>query len=415
MQSGLIALSYIRWKLFPCRQEETFEEWVTNRFGKRLFETFFKSYTEKVWGIPCSELRAEWAAQRIKNLSLKMAVVSMFDEAEIGRHHAYRRVSLPALGPGMMWNAAKAQIEQRGGTVLTESEVVGIHRTGSRVTGVTVRSTDRPIRFRAAHVISSMPVAEFLQRLDPPPPAAVLEAAGRLKYRDFLTVCLIVDRPDLFPDNWIYVHDPEVKVGHPELQNWSPEMVPDPGKTSLGLEYFCNEGDELWSMPDGELIELGRRELEYTGLVKSADVVDGCVFRVPKSYPVYDSGYRDCLATIKGYVDGLDNFQTVGRNGLHRYNNQDHSMEVGHGAHVVAAGLGIGRIIRMGWPGAVPAEGSDAEIVVPQIGRDVAEIAHRGCSGRAGANLVGIVPGIVDRAGLDVEGRQAGDERCWTG
>lgn len=330
MQSGLIAISYVRWKLFPHRQEETFEEWVTNRFGKRLFETFFRSYTEKVWGIPCSELRAEWAAQRIRNLSLKMAVVSMFVKPKSAVTTLIDAFHYPRLGPGMMWNAAQARIEQRGGIVMTASEVVGIHRTGSRVTGVTVRHAGSTATLQAAHVISSMPVAEFLQKLDPPPPVEVLAAAGRLKYRGFLTVCLIVDQPDLFPDNWIYVHDPELKVGRIQnFKNWSPEMVPDPGKTSLGLEYFCNEGDELWSMPDGELIELGRRELEYTGLVKSADVVDGCVFRVPKSYPVYDSGYGECLATIKGYVDGLVNFQTVGRNGLHRYNNQDHSMLTG--------------------------------------------------------------------------------------
>jgi protoporphyrinogen oxidase len=230
----------------------------------------------------------------------------------------------------MMWNVATARIEEQGGTVLTESEVVAIHRTGSRVTGVTIQRAGSTRTLQAAHVISSMPVTELIQRLDPPPPAEVLEAAGKLKYRDFLTVCLIADRAEVFPDNWIYVHDPEVKVGRIQnFKNWSPDMVPDPGKTSLGLEYFCNEGDELWSMPDAELIELGRRELEHTGLVKSADVVDGCVFRVPKSYPVYDSGYREYLAIIKDYVGGLENLQTVGRNGLHRYNNQDHSMLTG--------------------------------------------------------------------------------------
>lgn len=330
VDGALILLSYLRWRLFPYRQEETFEQWVTNRFGKRLFETFFKSYTEKVWGIPCSELRAEWAAQRIKNLSLKTAVMSMFVKPKSTITTLVDEFHYPRLGPGMMWNAAKVRIEQRGGTVLTESEVVGFHRTGSRVTDVSARRAGSTETLQAAHVISSIPVTEFLQRLDPPPPTEVMEAAGRLKYRDFLTVCLIVDRPELFSDNWIYVHDPDVKVGRIQnFKNWSPEMVPDPGKTSLGLEYFCNEGDALWSTPDGELIELGRRELEYTGLAKSADVVDGCVFRVPKSYPVYDSGYRDCLGTIKDYVDGLESFQTVGRNGLHRYNNQDHSMLTG--------------------------------------------------------------------------------------
>jgi hypothetical protein len=175
-----------------------------------------------------------------------------------------------------------------------------------------------------------MPVAEFIIKLDPPAPPAVLQAAEKLKYRDFLTVCLIVNKPDLFPDNWIYIHDPEVKVGRIQnFKNWSLDMIPDPTKTSLGLEYFCTEGDELWNMSDADLVELGRRELDHIGLASAADIEDGCVFRVPKAYPVYDSDYRDYLTIVRDFVGGLENYQTIGRNGLHRYNNQDHAMLTG--------------------------------------------------------------------------------------
>jgi hypothetical protein len=178
--------------------------------------------------------------------------------------------------------------------------------------------------------ISSMPVSELIKRLDPPAPREVLQGAGELRYRDFLTVCLVVDQPDLFSDNWIYIHDPTVKVGRIQnFKNWSPDMVPDPAKTSLGLEYFCNEGDELWCTSDEELVELGKKEVERLGLVDYADIEDGCVFRVPRSYPVYDSEYRDSLAAVRTFVDGLENLQTIGRNGLHRYNNQDHAMLTG--------------------------------------------------------------------------------------
>jgi hypothetical protein len=175
-----------------------------------------------------------------------------------------------------------------------------------------------------------MPITEFIMKLEPPPPAAILEAAQHLKYRDFLTVCLIVNRPELFPDNWIYIHDSEVQVGRIQnFKNWSPEMVPDPQKTSLGLEYFCTEGDALWNMSDADLLALGKREVHRIGLAHADDIEDGCVFRVPKSYPIYDSDYRSYLTTIRGFLESLENFQTIGRNGLHRYNNQDHAMLTG--------------------------------------------------------------------------------------
>jgi len=229
-----------------------------------------------------------------------------------------------------MWSAMKAEVEGQGGIVRLNSPVVRVNRTGRRIDSVVVSASGTEEALPGTAFISSMPVSEFIQKLDPPPPPDVLEAAGKLTYRDFLTVCLFVNKPHLFPDNWIYVHDPAVKVGRIQnFKNWSPDMVPDPAKTSLGLEYFCSEGDELWNTPDADLIALGKREIEQIGLARAAEVEDGCVVRVPKAYPVYDSDYRDYLATVRQYVDGLENFQTVGRNGLHRYNNQDHAMVTG--------------------------------------------------------------------------------------
>ena len=330
VESVLILLSYLRWRLLPYRREETFEQWVTNRFGRRLYLTFFKTYTEKVWGIPCSELKAEWAAQRIKDLSLKTAVLSMFFKPRRTVRTLIEQFDYPRLGPGMMWRAFAARIEAHGGRVLLKRGVVRLNRRGERVTSIVVRPGDGEQTIEGTDFISSMPLTELVQRLDPPAPPHVLEAAGALKYRDFLTVCLIVDRPRLFEDNWIYIHEPQVRVGRIQnFKNWSPEMVPNPRKTSLGLEYFCNEGDSLWSMSDEELVELGKREVDRLGLAHYVEIEDGCVFRVAKSYPVYDSDYRQHLEVLRKYVATFENLQTIGRNGLHRYNNQDHAMLTG--------------------------------------------------------------------------------------
>jgi protoporphyrinogen oxidase len=329
-ESTCILLSYLKWQVFPYRQEDTFEEWVTNRFGKRLFQTFFKTYTEKVWGISCSELKAEWAAQRIKNLSLKTALISMFVKPTNTIKTLIEEFDYPRLGPGMMWKAVQAEIERNNGVVQLNTDVVQIDRIGNRIESIVVSNNGDAKRIQGTHFISSMALTDFVKRLKPEAPAEVLRAAERLKYRDFLTVCLIVNKADLFPDNWIYVHDPAVKVGRIQnFKNWSPDMVPDLTKTSLGLEYFCTAGDELWNMSDAELIEVGKQEVQQIGLATYADVESGCVFRVPKSYPIYDSDYPDSLAKLKTFVNGLENFQTIGRNGLHRYNNQDHAMLTG--------------------------------------------------------------------------------------
>jgi protoporphyrinogen oxidase len=329
-RSVRVIASYLRWQVSPFRNEDTFEHWVINRFGRELFQIFFKSYTEKVWGIPTSELKAEFAAQRIKDLSLKTAVISMFVKPGQKIKTLIEEFHYPRLGPGMMWEKVRREVERRGGQVQMQRDVVRIERCDHRITGVVVQGANGTEYIGGTEFISSMPLKEFILRLDPPPPAPVIHAAEQLRYRDFLTVCLIVNQPELFPDNWIYVHDPSVRVGRIQnFKNWSPAMVPDPNKTSLGLEYFCNEGDEIWTMPDADLVELGKREIARIGLARYEDVQEGCVFRVEKSYPVYDSDYREHLQTLRDYVATLENFQTIGRNGLHRYNNQDHSMLTG--------------------------------------------------------------------------------------
>jgi protoporphyrinogen oxidase len=303
---------------------------VTNRFGKRLFKIFFKSYTEKVWGISTSELSAEWAAQRIKDLDLKAAILSMFVKPKHTIQTLIEEFEYPRRGPGMMWNRVKEEVEERGGEVHLNSDIKQILHQNGRITGVVVKHGEKDEVVEGTDFISSMPITEFVKALDPPAPPHVLKAAGKLSYRDFLTVCLIINQEKLFDDNWIYVHDPNVKVGRIQnFKNWSPDMVPDVTKSSLGLEYFCNQGDELWNMADADLVELGKRELEKIGLARAADVVDGTVFRVEKSYPVYDSTYRQHLEVIKTYIQCFHNFQTIGRNGLHRYNNQDHAMLTG--------------------------------------------------------------------------------------
>ncbi len=321
--------SYLYWSLFPSREEVTFEQWTTNRFGKRLFEIFFKTYTEKVWGISCSELQSEWAEQRIKNLTLKVALVDMF----IRRKNVTSLIEsfkYPRLGPGMMWEAARNVIEDGTGKVLMESDVVAIHHEGDVITGITIDGPTGQQLLEGTDLISSMPIGELICKLEPPAPDHVRKAAKSLKHRDFLTVAVMVTKKDLFADNWIYIHDPSVHVWRIQnYANWSPEMVPD-GGASLGLEYFCHEGDELWNRLDADLLKLAATELVQLGLLDNENqVVDGCVCRMAKSYPVYDAQYADDLEIIKSYTSHFANLQTIGRNGLHRYNNQDHAMLTG--------------------------------------------------------------------------------------
>jgi protoporphyrinogen oxidase len=326
LEAALALGSYARRRVLPLPTEDTFECWVTNRFGDRVFRTFFKSYTEKVWGIPCSELRAEWAAQRIKDLSVGRIVRRALGLGGPGVRSLIERFHYPRLGPGMMWEAVQRSAEGAGATVRLGTEVVRIERTESQVRAVVVAAAGGDERIEGSHFITSIPLRALVHRLDPPAPEAVWKAADDLRHRDYLTVCLILRRASIFPDNWIYVHDPSVRVARIQnYKNWSSDMVPDPSKTSLGLEYFCKEGDDLWSRSDAELIELATRELLAIGLGREGDVEDGCVFRVKEAYPIYDAAYRENLRVVRAFTEGLANCQTIGRNGLHRYNNQDHA------------------------------------------------------------------------------------------
>ena len=327
-----IFASYLRARLFPEKNEENFEQWVTNRFGRRLYTVFFKTYTEKVWGIPCSEISADWAAQRIRGLSLAAVVKDVILRKANGKKSSALKSLIsefdyPRLGPGMMWEAMAEIVKKKGGTIQTRTEVDRIHWTPNRVESVEVSDGEGKKTIRGSHFLSSMPARELIQKLSPAPPPEVLAAANKLQYRDFIIVALILNRRSVFPDNWIYIHDPEVKLGRIQnFKNWSPDMVPDQNKTCLGLEYFCFAGDGLWNSSDEQLIARGKRELEKLGLAKAEEIDEGKVVRVPKAYPVYDSTHRESLQTLRRFLETLPNLQLVGRNGMHKYNNQDHSM-----------------------------------------------------------------------------------------
>jgi protoporphyrinogen oxidase len=330
--SFLLFGSYVKAQAFPVKPEKTFEDWVSNRFGKRLYETFFKTYTEKVWGIPCNEISADWAAQRIKGLSLLSTIknallASQSDSKGDVIKTLIDAFDYPEKGPGQMWEKVADLIQKRGSELKMQSCVEKIHWRKNKVTALEIGINGHHELVPGTDFISSMPIRELIRKMEPKPPEEVAKAAELLAYRDFLTVSLIVNKADLFKDNWIYIHDPSVKVGRIQnFKNWSPQMVPDPNKTCLGLEYFCFKGDGLWTMKDEDLIKLGTEELGRLGLVDPKDVEDGAVVRMPKAYPVYDSVYADALETIKQFLARFDNMYLVGRNGMHKYNNQDHSM-----------------------------------------------------------------------------------------
>jgi len=307
------------------RNDDTFEGWVTSRFGARLYELFFRTYTEKVWGVPASELRGEWAAQRIRGLSLLAAAkAAMPGRGGSGIRSLVEEFHYPRLGPGQMWEEMARRICAAGGEVRLGARVNRIETQADRITAVGTADGDV---LRPTEVISSLPLRTMAAVADPVAPRAVLDAAGGLRYRDFLTVALIIEGEEPFPDNWIYIHDPAVRVGR--IQNyraWSPWMVPEPQSFCVGLEYFCFEGDELWQMADDDLVDLAGKQLERLGLGNSSRVTAGHVVRVPKAYPVYDAQYAERVAALRSWLEGFGNLQQVGRNGLHRYNNSDHSM-----------------------------------------------------------------------------------------
>src|SRR3954447_4785040 len=336
IRSTLCILSWLKARLFPVRDAKNFEDWVSNQFGKRLFNTFFKSYTEKVWGMSCKEISADWAAQRIKGLSLGSAIKNALlpqryngDRSKVIKTliNSFR---YPRRGPGMMWEACAEKMTALGGKLEMGCRVSRCcYDDLSGQWNVEYKNGNGdPQTIEAEHVISSAPMRELVCGLSPAVSERTKRAAESLKYRDFLTVMLILKDRAMFDDNWIYIHDPSVKVGRVQnFRSWSPEMVPDADKVCYGLEYFCFERDGLWDSGDNDLIELAKRELIQIGLAHEGDVVDGCVVRQKKAYPVYDDDYAKHVATIRDEIDGrYPNLHLVGRNGMHKYNNQDHAM-----------------------------------------------------------------------------------------
>ncbi len=337
LRSTLCMASYLRWKLAPKKHVRSFEDWVVNQFGHKLYSIFFKTYTEKVWGMPCDEMSADWAAQRIKGLSLGAAVLDGLKRSlglnkrpndGMATKTLLETFRYPRQGPGMMWEAARDFVVKGGNRVLMGHALKQM-KQDARTGRWRVQATGpdgRLVSINAAHVISSAPMRELAARLDPLP--ATVPQASDLKYRDFLTVALMIRSDDLFPDNWIYIHDSKVKVGRVQnFRSWSPEMVPEEGIACVGLEYFCFEGDGLWSSSDADLIELAKKEMAILGLCKPDDVVDGAVVRQEKAYPVYDDAYADNVKVMREELEvAYPTLHMVGRNGMHRYNNQDHAM-----------------------------------------------------------------------------------------
>ncbi|HEX6575380.1 MAG TPA: NAD(P)/FAD-dependent oxidoreductase [Gemmatimonadaceae bacterium] len=328
-QTALVIGSYVRARLRPHPVEENFEQWVSNRFGERLYRIFFKTYTEKVWGIPCTEIRAEWAAQRVQGLSLVRAIISA---ASLQKRPArikslIERFHYPRLGPGQMWEACAAKVQELGGKVLLGHRVTKLDCHEDSVVSATVATAEGEKKIPGKYFINTMPLRSLIRALDPAPSPAVVAGADNLRYRDFMLVALMLDKPELFPDNWIYVHTAGVKVGRIQnFRNWSKAMVPRDDVTCIGMEYFCFKGDDLWTKPDEELLALATDELTRLGLAPGARVIDGSVVRMPKAYPIYDATYASNVEKIREHLETVENLVTIGRNGMHKYNNQDHSM-----------------------------------------------------------------------------------------
>ncbi len=336
-RSALCMASFAKAKLLPNRSVKSFEDWTVNAFGWKLYSIFFKTYTEKVWGMPCDAMSADWAAQRIKGLSLWGAVTDGLKRS-LGLNKRpndgmavktlLESFRYPRLGPGMMWEAARDHVVAHGNHVLMDHKLkqLAFNDVTQQWTMTATDGEGAQVAIKAAHVISSAPMRELASRLHPLP--AALPEAANLKYRDFLTVALMIRSPDLFPDNWIYIHDSKVKVGRVQnFRSWSPEMVPDPDLACVGLEYFCFEGDGLWSASDDELVALATKEMAQLGLCEAEQVVGGTVVRQEKAYPVYDEDYAANVEVLRQEIETrYSTLHCVGRNGMHRYNNQDHAM-----------------------------------------------------------------------------------------
>ena len=330
-QGVAVFFSFLKAQFSSKANEATFEDWVTNRFGKALFSIFFKSYTEKVWGISCGKLSADWAAQRIRDLNLTRAALNAMglyrgrDSHTLADHFLY-----PRFGPGQMYEAMANNAKAAGCRVLTGHEVTSVRHESGRIVAVQVASADGTTEIAGDYVLSSMPIDDLIHRLRPAPPEAVVAAARGLRYRAILTANVIVERPFICEDNWVYLHAPEIRAGRMQVyKNWSPDLVPDDAFSSLGLEYFANEGEALWGLSDDQLVDVARTDLDRLGLAERSSVVDGCAVRYPKAYPVYDLGYEKRLGILKDYLTQFVNLGCIGRAGQFRYNNMDHSILTG--------------------------------------------------------------------------------------
>jgi protoporphyrinogen oxidase len=347
--------SYAWARLFPVAAPESFEDWVSNQFGRRLFRIFFKTYTEKVWGMSCREISADWAAQRIKGLSLASAIKNAFAPGKRAAGSSTVKTLIgsfryPRRGPGQMWEACAEKVKALGGELFMGWRVTRCAwDDAEKVWLVTAGDAGGRVReFRAHHLISSAPLRSLARALSPELSERATSAAGRLKYRDFLIVALILKDRGLFPDNWIYIHDPGVRVGRIQnFKSWSPEMVPDPSLVCYGMEYFCFEGDELWSADDAALAGLAGAELERLGLCRAEDVLDSCVVRQRRAYPVYDETYAANVELLRAELEErFPTLHVMGRNGMHKYNNQDHAMMT---AVICAENVLAGRRVRDAW------------------------------------------------------------------
>jgi protoporphyrinogen oxidase len=384
-----IGLSYGRARVASFRPAKSLEEFFIDRFGDRLYRTFFKDYTEKVWGVPCHDIPAEWGAQRIKGLSIGKALAhalrSPFRASDTSQKRTetslIERFLYPKLGPGQMWEAVARRVQQLGGRIHLKHRVVGIERKGFHVTAIRVRNeaTNSHSLVPCDYLISTMPVRDLTACLDAED-SSVARIARALPYRDFMTVGLLLRRMapvdgaqeaiggnGMLPDQWIYIQEPDVKIGRLQVfNNWSPAMVADPSTIWLGLEYFCRDGDELWSMNDPRFIDFAASELEKIGLIDRRDVIDGTLVRVPKAYPAYFGSYGE-FGKVRAYLDHFSNLYPVGRNGMHRYNNQDHSM--------LAAKLAVDSILSHGsgkaqiWDVNAEAEYHESVANSPSFGR----------------------------------------------
>lgn len=332
-ESLRIILSYSWAKLRPIRDPQNFADWVTSKFGRRLFEIFFQSYTEKLWGIPCTEISADWASQRIKSLSLFQAM----RDAILGKngkvHSLVDRFQYPRLGSGQLYDKIADNLRDRGQPILVNTEVVRLHRDRDRVTHLTLkdRHTGAESTVPCRSVISSIPITVLLQRvLHPSPPEPIVNFARSLKFRNTILVYLVVDRNPLFPDQWLYINDPRVKVGRvTNFANWSPHMLPNSHQTPLCCEYWCDFGDRLWNASDEQLRDRAERELRTIQLLADESVSSGFVLKLPRVYPVYSGNYKVALSKIQSYLQQFENLQLIGRYGSFKYNNQDHSLLMG--------------------------------------------------------------------------------------